>query len=331
MRPPPPPPGQPAPGAQMATVQGRILQVLHGPRGDMNGAILDDGTTLKLPPPSAWQMSSLLQPGQSVAAQGWSLSNSYGHVVDVQSIAFCSTGSCATLAGSRHSFRRLRRQRPAWRRRRHRHHLLRRAAELAMFSFTDGKVTIMHWIDPTCLPETQGLLNALSRTGTARLTACSSREPRQTLVLMCTPPHMAAEIEAAVQIGDTISVRGIRPRGADIIAAVALTAGHGEAIIDSGPGDEDRHEPRHRGNKPIRMEAEGVVRLSLFGPKGELRGALLEDGTIVRDRSEGSGGASRIVAPWRADRPLRHRPANQTWSCHCRGAGWARTTQSAAR
>jgi hypothetical protein len=86
-RPPPPPPGQPAPGAQLATVQGRILQALHGPRGDMNGAILDDGTTLKLPPPSAWQMSSLLQPGQSVTAQGWSLSNSYGRVVDVQSIS----------------------------------------------------------------------------------------------------------------------------------------------------------------------------------------------------------------------------------------------------
>lgn len=85
-RPPPPPPGQPAPGAQMATVQGRILQVLHGPRGDMNGAILDDGTTLKLPPPSAQQFVSLLQPGQSVVAQGWSLSNSYGRVVDVQSI-----------------------------------------------------------------------------------------------------------------------------------------------------------------------------------------------------------------------------------------------------
>lgn len=85
-RPPPPPPGQPTPGAQMATVQGRILQVLHGPRGDVNGAILDDGTTLKLPPPSALQFATLLQPGQPVVTQGWSLSNSYGRVVDVQSI-----------------------------------------------------------------------------------------------------------------------------------------------------------------------------------------------------------------------------------------------------
>jgi hypothetical protein len=62
-------------------VQGRILQVLHGPRGDANGAILDDGTTLKLQLPPA----SLLQRGQSVIAQGWSLS-AYGRVVDVQSI-----------------------------------------------------------------------------------------------------------------------------------------------------------------------------------------------------------------------------------------------------
>jgi hypothetical protein len=87
MRPPPPPPGQPAPGAQMATVRGRILQILHGPRSDANGALLDDGTTLKFPPPTAWPTASLLRPGQAVVAQGWSLSNSYGRVVDVQSIA----------------------------------------------------------------------------------------------------------------------------------------------------------------------------------------------------------------------------------------------------
>jgi hypothetical protein len=89
--PPPPPPGQPAPGAQQATVQGRVQQVLHGPHGDVNGALLDDGTILKLPPPAAWQASSVLQPGQSVTAQGWALSYSYGRVVDVQTIGAGST------------------------------------------------------------------------------------------------------------------------------------------------------------------------------------------------------------------------------------------------
>jgi hypothetical protein len=83
---PPPPPGQPAPGAQQATVQGRVQQLLHGPAGDVDGALLDDGTTVKLGPPVAWQLASQLQPGQVVTAQGWALSNSYGRVVDMQSL-----------------------------------------------------------------------------------------------------------------------------------------------------------------------------------------------------------------------------------------------------
>ncbi len=91
MRPPPPPPGQPAPGAQQATVQGRVQQVLHGPAGDVNGALLDDGTTIKVAPPFAWQLSSALQPGQVVTVQGWALSNSYGRVVDARSIGAGST------------------------------------------------------------------------------------------------------------------------------------------------------------------------------------------------------------------------------------------------
>jgi hypothetical protein len=85
MRPPPPAPGQAAPGAQQATVQGRVQQALHGPRGDVNGALLDDGTIIRVPPPLAWQASTL-QPGQVVTVQGWALSNAYGRVVDAQSI-----------------------------------------------------------------------------------------------------------------------------------------------------------------------------------------------------------------------------------------------------
>jgi hypothetical protein len=68
-----------------------VQQVLHGPAGDVNGAFLDDGTILKLPPPMAWQASSILQQGQSITAQGWALSNSYGRVVDVQSVSADTT------------------------------------------------------------------------------------------------------------------------------------------------------------------------------------------------------------------------------------------------
>jgi hypothetical protein len=86
MRPPPPPPGQPAPGAQQSTIRGRIQQTLHGPAGDANGALLEDGTILKFGPPVAWQVSNTLQPGQSITAHGWTISNGYGRVMDVQSV-----------------------------------------------------------------------------------------------------------------------------------------------------------------------------------------------------------------------------------------------------
>jgi hypothetical protein len=86
MRPPPPPPGGPALGAQQSTIHGRIQQALHGPAGDVNGALLEDGTVLKLGPPVAWQASTTLQPGQSVTAQGWTISNGYGRVMEVQSV-----------------------------------------------------------------------------------------------------------------------------------------------------------------------------------------------------------------------------------------------------
>ena len=84
--PPPPPPGQPAPGAQWATVQGRVGHYVHGPRGDINGVLLDNGTELKLPPPAAYEVSVWLQPGQTIVAQGYLLSNAFGRVMNVQAV-----------------------------------------------------------------------------------------------------------------------------------------------------------------------------------------------------------------------------------------------------
>lgn len=47
--------------------------------------MLDDGTELKLPP-AAYQVLGSLQPGETVAARGYLLANSYGRVMDVQAI-----------------------------------------------------------------------------------------------------------------------------------------------------------------------------------------------------------------------------------------------------
>jgi hypothetical protein len=85
-RPPPPPPGVPAPGAQQMSVQGKVQAQLYGPAGDVNGALLDDGTIVRIGPREAYQVASLLNPGQTVAVQGWGLTTAYGRVVDAQAV-----------------------------------------------------------------------------------------------------------------------------------------------------------------------------------------------------------------------------------------------------
>jgi hypothetical protein len=59
---------------------------LHGPRGEVNGALLDDGTVLRLPPPEAYRFAALLQPGQLLVAEGIGTTNAIGRVLDVQQL-----------------------------------------------------------------------------------------------------------------------------------------------------------------------------------------------------------------------------------------------------
>jgi hypothetical protein len=59
---------------------------LHGPQGEVNGALLDDGTVLRLPPPEAYRFTALLQPGQAVVAEGIGFTSAIGKVLDVRQI-----------------------------------------------------------------------------------------------------------------------------------------------------------------------------------------------------------------------------------------------------
>jgi hypothetical protein len=82
--PPPSPPSVPAPGAQQTSLDGRVQTPLYGPAGDLNGAVLEDGAIIRLPPPMAAQSANLLARGQTIAVQGWVLSTAYGRVIDAQ-------------------------------------------------------------------------------------------------------------------------------------------------------------------------------------------------------------------------------------------------------
>lgn len=77
-------PGPPLPG--LALVTSRIRMVLHGPQGEINGTLLDDGTTVRLPPAAADRFAGLLQPGQALVAEGEELITPMGRVLDAREI-----------------------------------------------------------------------------------------------------------------------------------------------------------------------------------------------------------------------------------------------------
>ena len=73
---------------------------------------------------------------------------------------------------------------------------------------------------------------------------------------------------------------GFGPRGFQMIAAVAIDTPKGR-ILDDGPGareDDAAFEKAKHGP----MRAQGIVKRSIHGPKGEARGAVLEDGRVIR-------------------------------------------------
>jgi hypothetical protein len=82
------PGGPPGPrGAQQAlTATGRIKAQLHGPQGDMNGALLEDGTIIRLPPPEAQRLAAVLAPGATVMVEGDGLSGALGRVIEARAV-----------------------------------------------------------------------------------------------------------------------------------------------------------------------------------------------------------------------------------------------------
>ena len=79
-------PAGPAAAPQEATISGQITAALHGPRGEINGALLADGTVLRLPPPEAARFAEVLQSGRTVSVRGFAVHNVLGTVIDVRAI-----------------------------------------------------------------------------------------------------------------------------------------------------------------------------------------------------------------------------------------------------
>jgi len=170
-----------------------------------------------------------------------------------------------------------------------------RAAELIDLTITRNIETLennMHWIDPDSLPEVSGMVERFLLNPHGEVDGfVMTREA--IAIAVHTPPHMEEELTRHVRPGDCVGVHGVKPRGADLLAAIAVTTKDGRRIVDNGP-DREREPPHHAHRK---MEIEGTVRLSLSGPKGELRGALFTDGTIVRIGPKEAKEIADLLAP----------------------------------
>lgn len=74
----PPGPDRAGPGR----VSGKVQFVLHGPKGEASGAILEDGTVLRLAPGEAKRLA----PGQGVVAEGPLLVTPMASVIEVKKL-----------------------------------------------------------------------------------------------------------------------------------------------------------------------------------------------------------------------------------------------------
>lgn len=79
-------PRGPRAAEQKLTAEGRVKEQLNGPQGELNGALLDDGTIVHLPPPEAQRLASELKPAAMLFVEGEGYTGSLGRVIGAESI-----------------------------------------------------------------------------------------------------------------------------------------------------------------------------------------------------------------------------------------------------
>jgi hypothetical protein len=89
------------------------------------------------------------------------------------------------------------------------------------------------------------------------------------------PPHLGSALVFSVKPGDSVSIRGLKARSVAMVSAVTITNDATGAVVGGGNAS-------GRPEDMAKMEATGKVKAVLHTPRGDVGGALLEDGTVLR-------------------------------------------------
>jgi hypothetical protein len=114
------------------------------------------------------------------------------------------------------------------------------------------------------------------------------------------PPHMSDELVAAVRPGDAVSARGFREPGGAVKAFVIINDASRQEVVERPP-EPDAKMPKHlRFATLSRLQIAGPVERALRGPKGEVNGVLLTDGTVVRFPPHAAFDFAAVLQPGQA-------------------------------
>ena len=143
----------------------------------------------------------------------------------------------------------------------------------------------MHWIDPDSLSPVKSRVERFlfnPRGQADGMILANGTEAHF-------PPHLSQQVLAGLKAGERVTLYGVKPRSADMIACVAIETADGTRIDDKGPppkakkkGHGKKHDGRQEELDTRPVEIVDTVQRALHGPKGEVRGVLLEGGAIVR-------------------------------------------------
>ena len=88
----------------------------------------------------------------------------------------------------------------------------------------------LHWIDPASLVETSGQITKYLMNVEGDIDGFLLDGVQQVHFA----PHMSSELVKAVNIGEVVKVRGLKPRGVDLLFAASVVNDHGKAVINHG-------------------------------------------------------------------------------------------------